>query len=310
MTDATDDADLDVFENGDAAADPNEGAWVQLPPASLLSIEEADELLRWRFANLVAVIGERDAGKTTLISEIYDRYLRGPFAGYAFCSSRSLLGFEQKSFQARAASSRNRPDTPRTSARDGLKFFHLGVVDEGTALRADLLISERAGESYRELRDDPAKAKGLVELSKAASIALILDGARVADARRRAEAFASVRNITRAITDAGTLASIVEIQLVTTKVDLLRGDEAAAALDSLTEFEAAFQRTVSQKGFAARTFRTAARDPKGDVAPAWGVDDLLRSWIRPRPLTTLERAPLPTLNDEFDRLILMEAPSR
>ena len=255
MTDVQDSSDTDVFEAGEGtpAPDSTEGAWVELPSAGLLSILEADELLRWRFANLVSVIGERNGGKTTLISEIYDRFLRGPFAGHSFCHSRSLLGFEQKSFQARASSGGERPDTPRTSVGDGLKFFHLGVVSDATSIRSDLLISERAGESYRELRDAPAKATNLIELAKARSIAFILDGGRVADSKRRAEAFASVRNIARAVTVGCNPASDVELQLVTTKFDLLDSEAAKAGRDSLSEFEIVFQEIASEKGFAALT---------------------------------------------------------
>lgn len=306
MTDVRDDTDEDVFEgeDGQGAKDLDEGVWVQLPPAGLLSIEEADELLRWRFANIVAVIGEREAGKTTLITEIYDRYLRGPFAGHSFCHSRSLVGFEQKAFQARASTGAEKPDTPRTSGRDGLKFFHLGLVSDDTGVRSDLLLSERWGEAYRELRDAPAKAKDLVELNKARSIAFILDGARVADARRSAEAFASVRNISRAITHDGALNADVQLQLVTTKFDLLAAEEAAPAVLKLSEFEGVFASTVSEKGYDARVFRTAARDPTGKVDPAWGVDKLLLSWIRPRPPAPWPTPSLPILADQFDRLAL------
>ena len=312
MTDIQDNSDTDVFERDDAEStvEAVEGTWVQLPSANLLTTEEADGLLRWRFANLVAVIGERDAGKTTLISEIYDRFLHGPFAGNVFCNSRSLLGFEQKAYQARASSGADRPDTPRTSGRDGLSFFHLGVVAENSGTRSDLLISERAGESYRELRDTPAKAQTLIELSKARSVALILDGARVADARRRAEAFASVRNIARAIVDGGGMAFDVELQLVTTKFDLLNVEAAAPAVQALDDFEAAFQRTVAAKGIAGQAFRTAARDPTGVTVPAWGVDQLFLSWIRPRGVPALTPRPLPDMEDEFDRMALTRADAR
>jgi hypothetical protein len=38
------------------------------------------------------------------------------------------------------------PDTTRTSARDGLRFFHLSLVSDAGRRRTDLLITERAGE--------------------------------------------------------------------------------------------------------------------------------------------------------------------
>ena len=50
------DTDVDVFESNDASeptrADPR---WVALPPAGMLSIEDADTLLRRRDASLIGV---------------------------------------------------------------------------------------------------------------------------------------------------------------------------------------------------------------------------------------------------------------
>jgi hypothetical protein len=124
VTDTKENSDIDVFEESGAKLQADADLdWVRLPRCDLLSIEEADELLRWRPAMLVAVVGERKSGKTTLITEIYERFLRGPFAGQSFSYSQTLLGFEKKSYRSRADSRADKPDTTRTSARDGLRFF-------------------------------------------------------------------------------------------------------------------------------------------------------------------------------------------
>src|SRR3546814_5116027 len=94
------DSDVDFFEESSLAKphEPNP-SWAELPSADMLSIDAADELLRSRPANLITIIGERNGGKTTLITEIYEQFMRGPFAAHMFCQSRSLLGFEKKTFQ-------------------------------------------------------------------------------------------------------------------------------------------------------------------------------------------------------------------
>ncbi|MGK9541669.1 hypothetical protein O6449_24370, partial [Salmonella enterica subsp. enterica] len=63
------DEDIDVFEQplGNESSDAD-SAWVQLPSSELLTVETADEFLRWRAASIIAVVGERNGGKTTLIS--------------------------------------------------------------------------------------------------------------------------------------------------------------------------------------------------------------------------------------------------
>lgn len=303
MTDARGD-DVDVFEAVEAGK-PFEldQRWITLPPSSMLSIEDADAMLRWRPASLIAVVGERNSGKTTLVTEIYERFLRGPFAGTLFAHSLSLLGFERKSFQSRADSGAEMPDTPRTSKQDGLRMFHLAVADEGDLRRTDLLVSERAGEAYREIRDQPARVAELLEVKKAATVALVIDGQRVLDDRRRAEVLASVRNVLRALADGGVINPCAQVQLVTTKCDLLDANEASAARDALSEFEERTTSSYAGRFAVLEAFRTAARDPCGVIEPARGLAPLLRSWLRPRSELAVEAATAPELVDEFDRLL-------
>ena len=306
--DEGDESDVDVFERAGAGLAPeHDQRWVELPPASMLSVEDADGLLRWRPASLVAVVGERNGGKTTLVTELYERFLRGPFADALFAHSLSLLGFELKCFEARAESGGEVPDTPRTSAQAGLRFFHLGLADAADLRRTDLLISERAGEVYREIRDTPSRAMELVEVRKAASVAFIVDGERVAQDRRRPEAFASVRGVLRGLADSGAIAPSARIQLVTTKCDLLGGEAAAGALEALAEFERVTAEAYAGRFAEVSSFRTAARDPTGGLEPAYGVAPLLRTWLRPASLPVPAQAPVPELHDEFDRLLVRRA---
>lgn len=298
------DEDVDVFEQSDTGqAAELDQRWATLPMSTMLSLEDADELLRWRAASLIAVVGERNGGKTTLVTEIYERFLRGPFADTFFCHSLSLLGFEKKSFQSRAESGAERPDTPRTSAQDGLRFFHLAVSEVSDLRRIDLLISERAGEVYREVRDKPERAAEMIELRKAAAIAFIIDGERVADPRRRAEVFASARNIIRALVETGNVSLMAQVQLVTTKCDLLEGDAAAEAREALSEFEERIT-TMFGEQYQVNAFRTVARDPEGVVEPARGLVPLLRSWLKTPQSRPIDHVELPELSDEFDRLLL------
>lgn len=301
-----DDDDTDVFETSPSVAEvPGAGQrWVELPSASLLSVADADRLLRWRECSLIAVVGERNGGKTTLMTELYERFLRGPFEGKVFADSFSLHGFERKSFQSRAESGAELPDTPRTSKQDGLLFFHLAVSDEISLSRTDLLIAERAGEIYRDVRDRPSEAHQVVEVKKAATVAFIIDGERVADGRRRAEAFASVRSMARALSDSGVVSRSAELQTVVTKYDLLQSDSSEAALSALNDFEMSFSATYKDNFAKVSHFRTAARDPSGKIPVGTGLGPLLQSWLQPKDVLDIPSPTLPKLIDEFDRLLL------
>ena len=265
----TDETDIDVFSEGELqGADADEQGWIPLPSVDLLSIEGADELLRQYPAKIIAVVGERDAGKTTLVTEIYERYLRGAFAGFNFADSRTLIGFERKSFLSRADSGEDTPDTPRTSIKDGLRFFHLALSSDDDGRRRDLLIAERAGEAYKNARDTPSQSADLLELQKAQIVVLILDGRRVTEHKHRSEAFAAVRGIARAMVDSGALSPQVELHLVTTKCDLLDGGDGVTAQEALKTFEDSFSSLFSDRCASVKSFRTAARDPTGRIEAA------------------------------------------
>jgi hypothetical protein len=115
-----------------------------LPPGEALTPEEVDQLLRWRGATFVTVVGDSHSGKTTLICALYDRFLRGPFAGLTFVASRTLVALERRSHYARVDSGRATPETMRTTISDGLRYFHL-AVRPATQVGRDLLCC-RAGE--------------------------------------------------------------------------------------------------------------------------------------------------------------------
>jgi len=308
---APDETDQDVFGGQVGPADSVEdGDWVVLPSAELLDVPGADELLRWRAANLVAVVGERNSGKTTLITELYERYLRGAFAGHIFAHSRTLVGFERKTFESRLASERIVPDTLRTSERDGLLFFHLGLVsDDGEMRRSDLLISERAGETYRKARDRPETSQELSELRRANRVAFLLDGERVAAGRTRAEVFASVRGMIRAFSESSAISPTAEIQLVTTKVDLLSAEANIAAVSALEQFEHAISSAYGSETRAVTTWRTAARDPSGSIEAAFGVGPLLENWVASARLEVSPTIRMPQLQNEFDLLLTRRAPA-
>ncbi|CNI41848.1 MULTISPECIES: TRAFAC clade GTPase domain-containing protein [Yersinia] len=300
------DTDVDVFEQPESVkvqvADPSQ-AWVSLPASTMLTVEEADQLLCWRDASIITIVGERNGGKTTLVTEIYGRFLHGAFANTYFCHSLTLMGFERKSFHSRAESGRSYPDTDRTSAQDGLRFFHLALSDETDLLRHDLLISERAGEVYREIRDRPDRAVDMIEICKAATIAFIVDGERVAAPRKRAEVFASVRNIVRVVANSGNIAAHAQIQLVVTKFDLLDGVDKTEARDALATFEQSIESMLSGK-FNIEVFHTAARALHPHSEPAQGLALLLRTWLKAKPPEDIRNLSIPELTDEFDKLLL------
>lgn len=280
---------------------------VLLASGDTLDVNAVDEFLRWRPAIFVAIIGDRDSGKTTLISTIYDRYLRGPFAGYAFAGSRTLISLERRSHDSRVASGRIRPETPRTSIAEGLRFFHLALVQgEQQELRRDLMLADRSGETYRSARGNSALVADLIEVKKADYIVLLLDGGRVANSEERSGAMQATRQNLRALLDGGALDSSAVVQVVTTKIDLFVDHPER---DEINRHMQSFCNRLLQD-FGSRVYKLtfweiAARAPDPEFESALGVEALICSWLNGagRQSPSVIR-PIVPLKSEFDRLLM------
>lgn len=306
MTDVqSDPSDIDAFDDDVDVAPAAEEVWEPLPSTRLFDVTGAETFLRKAPAAIVAIIGERGSGKTTLVSTVYERFLREPFGGYLFAQSRTLTGFEQRLFTSRLASGRTKPATPRTSAQDPLNFFHLAVARENAPhVHINLLLSERAGELYRLVRDDPAKALQLPEITKADHIVVVIDGRRLIDAKYAAETAAETRGLLRALADSGAVPSTAFVQVVTTKMDLFAGRGKAVARAALKELQDALTKAFANRFAGFQHFEITARDPRAKVVVGSGTERLLDLWTADRPRRVQAKPVMPTLTTQFDRLAL------
>lgn len=295
--------DVDVFEDVDGKpfeAGPSP-EWQTLPQTGLFDLAAADALGRREATKIVAVIGERGGGKTTLVSAVYERLLGGRFAGHAFAGSRTLSGLEERSFLSRAASGRDEPTTPRTSGQEGLSFFHLALAPtERPTDRVSMLLSERAGEHYRNIRDRPAGIKELPELWRADHLVFVIDGGRMAKSDLREELQASVRQLVRIVRDAG-LPQAPKVEVVATKMDLF--PKSGAARRRLVDFQKRLTELFSADFADFAHFAVTARDPKGKTEVADGVDALVRRWAAPHSNPTVQPSKVPELATPFDRFL-------
>ena len=278
---------------------------VSLPSGDALSQSEVNQFLLWKPARFVAIVGDFDSGKTTLICAIYDKFLRGAFAGYLFGGSRTLTELEQKIHHSRIDSGRVIPDTMRTPLSEGPKYFHFSLVSDGDVhSRVELMLADRAGEQYQQARNNSAVVPELIEVKNAHYIALLMDGGRIAEPISRAGAMQSVRQTLRALLDGGGLSKDSRVQVVTTKFDEL------AKIADNKEFNAQLEqfRNNLLKDFSDRVgeltfWEVAARDPQGKFPLAFGVDKLLSKWCASIPTTSISLPSRIPLTTEFDRLL-------
>jgi hypothetical protein len=277
---------------------------VAIASSESFEFEDVARFLSRAGAIVVTLIGDRDSGKSTLICSIYDRFLHGPFAGLRSSGVLTIAGLEQRAHLERVESGRVTPDTQHTSLAEGLSYFHFGVSSEQQPeMRAALLVSDRAGESYKNARGNPALLSSLIELPLADYLVVMVDGRRVADLTTRAGSFFAVRQTLQLLADHQPKDANYQIQIVITKTDLVETAEDATALQvTLDEFKDRLRTSFQDRFQSLVFFDIAARPMIGDYPAASGVDSLLHSWlVGPKSRTGVSANEMP-LNTEFDLL--------
>ncbi|MBB6241978.1 hypothetical protein [Rhodanobacter sp. MP1X3] len=255
---------------------------LSLPLSTTLDVREANELFADRLTNLIAIIGPHEAGKTSLIAGLYDLFQGGPVGDIAFATSNTLHSFEQICHDSRAASRRKTPHIERTN-RGEVRFYHLELVDQLAGARAVMLLADRAGEEYSDTREDPDSAVGLPELSRADTITMLVDGAKLLDSGHRHNVRSEVRLTLQAFLDAGVIRPWQRLAVVLTKIDAIHssGNGRAQAL----EYFASIVQAVTENfgGYFANisSFQVAASPASGGAKRGEGLLELLKFWLAP-----------------------------
>lgn len=245
------------------------------------------DVLRRDETYITALVGPKDAGKTSLIACLFELVQRNSLTPLTFAGSVTFRAFERACHQARAASRRASPDTGRTSQRDGLGFFHLRL-SPSTEIPKSLLIADRAGESYRPIIDHLDNAAPLVEVSRADVVSLLIDGERLADLHKRHQLRSEVTQILAALIESGLTNKRQRLALVLTKFDQIEcsvdkprvSRDVANLLDQLQRFARHFK--------SCRVFETAASPKQGEIGRGYGLTDLAAYWMGPMSVHAID----------------------
>ncbi len=254
-------------------------------------------------ARIVVVAGAAESGKTTLVAGLYEVFHQGPFAGYLFAGSRTLVGFERRCHLARRASGLDAPDTERTSRSSGQPMLHLQVRRPGHGV-CDLLVTDIYGEAFRLAADSTDECQRLGVLRRADHVAVLVDGARLASLRHRQQPFAEADALLRSCEDAGMLDRTAQVQVIVTKVDLMRGgaDEVGRRKFVTDKLSWLVDRHAPRLGRVA-SFEVSIRPSLlSGLEPCHGMAPVFEEWVeRPRSRGSQAGPPPTTIHCEYDR---------
>ena len=269
---------------------------IELRAATSLELLRASDLLRRHEGRVIAIIGPREAGKTSLIASLFDLFQQGPVAGIAFAGSETMHAFELACHDSRTASRRVEPVQERTG-HGKVRFYHLNLADSSKAGVLTLLIGDRAGEEYRTAADDVSQAGPFPEVSRADTVTVLVDGQRLLDNKTRHNARSETGLMLRALANGGFLAHSPRFIFALTKLDLVNASRHKDRV--LTDFDTVVKRgtqIVSQYEQGIESFQIAAAPADTSLARGTGVDKLLHDWISPK-LLPRATAPQPAKSD-------------
>ena len=284
------------------------GGYVELPRAADLDEAAGARITAAGLTRVIVTAGPPGCGKTTLLTAVYERYLReATFGGYCFAGSETLTGFEQRSHPSRAASGRTSPETERTRPTDGMSLLHLKLRRADLAEPArDLLFTDLPGSQFSQAKDSTEACRRMTILRRTDRIILGVDGGQLADHNQRFVMTAAVRDFIRRAVDSGMLTRATRVDVVVLKWDLVEElDLAARGLATATLDRLAHQlrEDFSARLGGLRFARVAARPTTTTLAPGYGVAELIRAWVEEGGLPVFEHVRIadPPVSREIDR---------
>lgn len=270
----------EVTPDNQATAAPIENL-INLRAATSLKLPRASNLLGRYEGRVVAIIGPREAGKTSLIASLFDLFQEGPVADFSFAGSETLHAFELACHDSRAASRRSTPVQERTSHGE-VRFYHLDVKRASQQTNMTILIGDRAGEEYRTAADDVSQAGPFPEVARADTVTVLVDGGRLLDNQTRHNTRSETGLMLRALSDGGFLSQSPHVIFALTKLDLVQASQHKDR--ALGDFNTVVERatpilTPYVKSIEAVHIAAAPADTA--LARGTGVDKLLENWTRP-----------------------------
>ncbi|MFJ7797763.1 hypothetical protein [Pseudomonas sp. NPDC096950] len=266
---------------------------------SSLDALSCDALLRARGGIVVGVVAGPEVGKTTMIATMYEMLHRGQISDAQFAGSETLRGYEERCHLARVASNGLIPNTARTPTSARLSFTHLRLATSKGI--KDIIFSDRSGEHFDNVLDNPGSIVEFSELSRADIILLLVDIEHFLKTPHIPTS--RIRRLLMTM-DQQLLLAEKTVRLIGTKADLAKSnEELEAARSSLHALAADLsQRTGGRVQIS--PLLIAARPREGATQIAEGLKELLDEILKePDPVAVEQDFAWPVHLTEMDKLM-------
>ncbi|HEY4361436.1 MAG TPA: hypothetical protein VGN17_10715 [Bryobacteraceae bacterium] len=246
-----------------------------------LEIADAREFAARGRAIVVALTGMTESGKTSLLARLHQQFQAGTVGGYAFAGSRTLPRFEELNWLATIESGVGAPRMEHTSRKYDNSFLHFTVLQshEG-ALPIDVLLNDISGETYPEAITAESICRQLICLSRADHLAVVVDGAAIANRSLRHDHCSKAKNFVERVLQTGQINKATILHLIITKLDVLsdpaKAEENTAAAARLEED---FTKNFRTKVAGVHTWRIAARPRDGTMPTEESIAKLFATWV-------------------------------
>lgn len=286
--------DADIEDEEQTPPVPTAVLMHSLSDGEELDMQGASEVMRAAPTRLIILAGDTDIGKSTLLACLNQCFQRGPYAGYLFARSRTLVAFERICHESRLASKRSIPDTARTMLGFGPRFLHLAVRrEEGSTPPRHLLLSNLPGEDFERVRNFKDEALKMNFIHQADFFVLVLDGSQLAQPQVRAKTRTRAQQILRRLVEVGILGQHSQVDVLISKWDCLEDalsiaedapaevqEERKALREFLGDTESLFRTAFESQLGRLRFFNIAARpDLSSDLPDAYGLEQVFRTWV-------------------------------
>ena len=198
---------------------------VKIYSGEAISEEDINSYFSQDFIKLIVLAGLPEYGKTTLISSIYDKFIQdGKYGNFEFKGSKTILGFEKRSYLARLKNGQQ-SDTRRTSLLEDNPYLDLSLTSIDNMAKQRLMFFDTSGEVFKKFLKGNTKIKEFRSLLRADHFTYIFDISCYKELSERHLAKDKAKTIIRAIKDQQMFSPNLNIEIVFTKWDKIIENE-------------------------------------------------------------------------------------